>query len=540
MRTRFLNPLWLIFAVAALAMVGVAYFFMAWQPRSNDPEQPQGQRELFVYCAAGMRYAMEAIARDYEEEYGVRVNLNYGGSNTLLSQIKTNTTGDLYLAGDDSYIEMAREAGLAKEELPLARMRPVIARPKDQPDVNMIEDLKNTQFRIAMGNPAAAAIGKKTKKLLEKSGDWEAVEANVTANGVYKPTVNEVANDIKLGSVAAGIVWDSTVNQYPELVAIRVPELDLGEALVSIAVLTCSEQPTQALHFARFAAARDRGLLRFKEVGFDIVEGDKWEDRPKLTFYSGAVNRRAIEEAVRNFAEREGVEINTVYNGCGILTADMRSIRDSQMGAFPDAFMACDVYYLDTVQEMFEPGQQISSADIVIVVAEGNPLKIHSLEDLTREGVRVALGQPEQCTIGVLSRKLLQAHVDYDVLMKENVVTQTATSALLVPTITTNSADATLAYVTDTLAESDKIDTIRIDSRLARAVQPFSVSLSSDHPRLARRLFLAIAEAREQFEAAGFNWELPASTQPARESTTPASTSEARNNKRLPATDAGE
>jgi len=171
-------------------------------------------------------------------------------------------------------------------------------------------------------------------------------------------------------------------------------------------------------------------------------------------------------------------------------------------------FMACDTFYLDTVQEMFQPGTEVSSADIVIVVKKGNPLGIQELEDLSREGVRVALGQPQQCTIGVLSRKLLQASLDYDALVKNNVVTQTASSALLVPTISTGSADATLAYVTDTLKSSAQIDVIKIDSDLAKAIQPFSIANTSQQKHLSNRLFDAISNAQAEFEEAGFTWQL--------------------------------
>ena len=82
--------------------------------------------ELFVYCAAGMRYPMEEIASQYEREFGVNVQLQYGGSNTLLSQIKVADTGDLYLAGDASYIQQAVDAGLMNEVFDLANMKPVM------------------------------------------------------------------------------------------------------------------------------------------------------------------------------------------------------------------------------------------------------------------------------------------------------------------------------------------------------------------------------------------------------------------------------
>jgi ABC-type molybdate transport system substrate-binding protein len=170
-------------------------------------------------------------------------------------------------------------------------------------------------------------------------------------------------------------------------------------------------------------------------------------------------------------------------------------------------YMACDVYYLDTVRELFQDAVNVSNTDIVIVVQKGNPKQIRSLSDLARPGVRVAVGQPEQCTIGVLSKRLLEAEGLYEEV-KKNIVTETATSALLVPNITTSAADAVLAYATDTHAEQDKLDVVPIDSPLAEAIQPYSIARSSDFKYLGRRLYQAISRSRDSFEAAGFVWRL--------------------------------
>ena len=54
----------------------------------------------------------------------------------MLSQLEISQTGDLYLAGDDSYTKMAQEKGLAAERLPVAMMRPVIAVKKDDDSIS--------------------------------------------------------------------------------------------------------------------------------------------------------------------------------------------------------------------------------------------------------------------------------------------------------------------------------------------------------------------------------------------------------------------
>jgi molybdate transport system substrate-binding protein len=491
-----------LLALGSLVLVGVLAWFLLRQ-KANDYAS-----DLFIYCAAGMRFPMEEISDAYEKEFGVKIQIQYGGSNTLLSQLEIAKTGDLYLAADDSYIDMARDKGLLAESLELALMKPLIAVRNDNTSVTSTESLASPQVRVALGNPEATAIGKKTRRLLTRSDHWDSINKNVTENGVFKPTVNDVANDIVLGSVDAGIIWDSTVTQYDKLRGVSTPELDAGEALVSIGVLTSALDATAALHFARYVAARDKGLLVFRKKGFRPVEGDKWADKPSLTFFIGTVNRLALEPIIREFEEREGVSVTTKYNGCGSLNFDMRTILDTNGTGFPDTYMACDTYYLNTVKEFFEPGISVSETDIVICVQKGNPKNINSLVDLARPGVRVAVGEPRACTIGILTRRLLQDADIYDVMLENNIKTETPTSGMLLPSVTTGAADATLAYSTDARNNLDRIEVITIESALARAIQPFSVSLQSDHKHLAHRLFDTVSRSRDKFEAVGFRWNL--------------------------------
>jgi molybdate transport system substrate-binding protein len=472
---------------------------------SRPAEDAGSGPPLLVYCAAGIKPPVLELAREFEEKYGTPIQLQYGGSGTLLSNVEVSQRGDLYIAGDRSYIDIASERGLIDEVLPLAYLRPVIAVARGNPKgINGTGDLLEEGIRIALGNPDTASIGRQTKRFLTQAGLWEQIRKQTEISGVFKPTVPEVANDIQLGAVDAGIIWDATAAQYDDLEAIRDPVFSSAVMEISIAVTRSTRQPQKALRFARWLNSRV-GNKVFNQCGFAPVEGDIWELRPEITFFCGAVNRRAVDSIIKAFAEREGIVINTVYNGCGILTGQMRTIRQDQKGAgFPDVYMACDRYYLENVKEWFQEDVDISDTDIVIAVPKGNPKNIESLGDLAKPGMRVSVGQPEQCTIGALTRQLLRKMNVHDAVMK-NVVMQTASSAMLIPTVTTKSVDATLAYFTDTMAESDKVDAIRIDSPHAKAIQPFSIARSSEYKYLGRRLLKRISESKESFSSAGFN-----------------------------------
>ena len=513
------NALWALLA-GGIAIVGVSAFLLS---KGGPGHAPEGQT-LVMFCAAGISVPVEEVAAEYEEKYGVHIELQYGGSQTLLSQIKVDEhgTSDLFLAADDFYTDKAHEDGLAKETLSIAYMRPVIAVSKDNPKkIQAIRDLLKTDVRVSLGSPEQAAIGRAVQKRLKphQMGDsdlWTKLEEHVTDVGVFKPTVNDVANDVLIGAVDAGIVWDSTVAmpKYAEkLIGIPVDELDGDPNLISICVLTSSQQPTAALKFARYLSASDRGLPVFKKYGMRPVDGDIWVENPEITFYCGAINRRAVAQIVDDFSTREGVSVNTIYDGCGILTGRMKTIdgQSPELG-FPDVYMACDRYYLDNVKEWFQEDFNVSDAEIVIVVPKGSD-KVKTPADLIKPGIRVSIGQPEQCTIGALTRRLLTDQGLYEKLKEKQksdgeVVVEKSSSALLIPDVISGHADATVAYITDTIASQKEIDIIRIKSPLNVAVQPFSIARTSVHKHLVRRLFTRVSESKDSFEKAGFHFRL--------------------------------
>ena len=526
-----INPLWLLILVSTLAVAALVLMLRVdlgiLQPQSG-PGGTGPARRLALYCAAGLRVPAEQIARQYEEEYGIPVEIQFGGSDTLLHQIEVNKfdTGDLYLAADQWYTDEAQQRGLATEAMPLAYQGLVIAVRKDsEKQIDSLGDLLAGNVRVALANPDQAAVGRATRRALQQvAADggtlWDRLEQHVTKHGVFKPTVNEVASDIKLGSVDAGIVWDATV-QMPayrdELRGIPAPELEIERELVSICILNSSRQPTAALKFARYLSARDRGLLVFEQYGLKPVDGDVWAEHPEVTFFCGAVNRRAVEQIVAEFQQREDATVNTIYDGCGILTSRMQTIDGQRPDrGFPDVYMACDRYYLENVKQWFQDAVEVSDTEIVIAVPKGST-KVTGLADIIKPGIRVAVGEPSQCTIGALTRRLLVKEGLYDKLNeKQNqpgeVVVEKSSSALLVPDVVTGHVDAALAYLTDVKANLDTVDVVRFHSPLNLAVQPFSIARTSDHKYLGRRLLRKILDSPEAFEEAGFHFRSPVGT----------------------------
>jgi len=455
---------------------------------------------LVVYCGAGLRGPVEAIARQYEEKYGVPVQLQYGPSQTLLANLAVTSRGDLFIPAEEDYIHLGRQRGLIAEAIPLARVKAVLAFRKDaarQP--GSLEELIRMQARLAFPEPEAAAAGRVARDALRVAGQWDSVARLVA---VYKPTVSDVVNDIKLGSVDAGFIWDALARQHPELAFREVLPSEKAAARVMVGVLRASQQPAAALRFARFLAARDRGLEVFRTHHFVVEEGDAWADPPEIVFYSGAMNRVAIEETVRRFEQREGVRVTMVYNGCGILVGQMKA------GGRPDAYLTCDASFLPPVADLFAPQvREVSQSDIIILVPKGNPRGIQTLSDLARPGLRVGLANPEQSTLGALTRRLLESQAILAPVMS-NVVAQTPTADMLVNQMRAGGLDATVVYISNTMKVRDHLDVIPLHMPGSTAVQTYSVARQTRYPHLVGRLAAAIlsAESRQRYLDAGFVW----------------------------------
>jgi molybdate transport system substrate-binding protein len=148
--------------------------------------------------------------------------------------------------------------------------------------------------------------------------------------------------------------------------------------------------------------------------------------------------------------------------------------------------------------------------ELVIAVPRGSG-KVRSLPDLLEPGVRVAVGEPSRCTIGALTRRLLQGEGLYDRFLAkqrergEMTVIEKHSSALLVPDIVTGHVDAAICYLSDALPSRGRLDIIPIESPRNFAVQPFGIARTSDHKHLLRRLFRRVATSADAFESVGFH-----------------------------------
>ncbi len=483
--------------VSLLFTLLVPIFFFIDHDKENETS------ELIVYCAAGMRVPMELIANQYENTYGVKIRLQFAGSGTLLGNIEASMIGDLYLAADTSYIEIAKEKELSNESISVCSLTAGLIVQEGNPlKIKSLDDLiEKDNCRIVLANPDAASIGKFTKKVLSTSNYWGPLSSKAV---VMKPTVNEVANDIKLNAADVGFAWDAIANQYDELEFVKLPEFESKKKSVTIAILNSTKAPSASLKFARYVASKDRGQRVFAEEGYTITEGDEWSESPEILLYTGAMLSPAIRQRIENFESREGVSIQLVPNGCGVLVSQMKA------GARPDAYFSCDISFMDDVSSLFDSPTNVSSNDMIILVKNEMRGIIESLNDLTKPEIRVGTAHPEKSALGALTVRLLD-HLKIDV--NSNKLLDSATGDFLVNQLRAGSLDAVIVYRSNALANRSTLNDafiVDIDEPMAVAIQPFAIGVNSNHKNLMQRLLDALTgdESKADFLKYGFKWEI--------------------------------
>ncbi|NRA40635.1 MAG: substrate-binding domain-containing protein [Planctomycetes bacterium] len=499
---------WVILALLSVVFIVVLILLI---PNNDNARLARSQTEqLTVYCAAGVRLPVQEIAEKYEKEYGVHIRLDFGSSGAMEARLRNDVDqgvarADMYIPADTMFAHRAAADGLCDESIALAQFALVLATQHDDLTISSVEEFIDSSGSFTICNKSAAA-GNKFRKVLTEY--WPRLQDKKMPEAA---TVVEAATWIKENKdIRGGFIWDSTARQF-QLRIITIPELASARSTITANICKSSRNPTRALHFARYMAAPDRGAEIFAAHNFSGVDGDQWADIPRIIFYCGGLNRNAVDPIIESFQQREGVQIVTKYNGCGVLVAEMKSIMsgDTPLG-MPDVYMTCDASFMDKVQTSFKNPVDVSTTNVVMVVHKGNPKNIQHIGDLAKDTIRTGTTNPQFSTLGDLSWKLFHSEGVLDANGLNRNITQSAGTAheLLLQMESQHVLDCVLVYRANCNNLSDEYEVIAIKNKLSLAVQNVAAGKESHYPHTVQRLLDRIysLEGASSFLDSGFNW----------------------------------
>lgn len=513
----------LVLAVLSVFVLG-ALFFLSLGLRPDAAREDELDQTVSIYCAAGLARPVADVLEQFNDEFGTDLKIaRTGGSGQLAGQIRTEAlTGvqqgaDLYITADEMLLEKARQEGTVAEIFDLALQRPVVAVRADGSiqENSFRKIVENKKLKIGITS-SRAAVGKLTRKIAERDGFLDELNSSRVTDF---ENVMTLAQALVTGSIDVAVVWDTTiaqVNRNSETkdqlrILCTADPADHLRSNIAIGVIASTDNPTLCLKLARYLTAPEKSQKIFESYGFSFLSGDAWAEIPEIDLYCGSMFTPVIEKAVREFARREGINLYPKWEGCGKLVARMKSFADQN--DFPDAYFACDRMFLEKVHQHFRVPTTVSRNEIVIAIRNDLADAVHGPDDLTAEGIRVGICDPEQSALGTLTRLLLEnepySGVYEKIRAKASVTVDVGPT--LVSQLQAGGLDAIIVYRSNIMADPDglaKVKLISFDSNspYSVATQPWAISKYTRYPNLMNRMFDWIQkdQIRRRFREYGF------------------------------------
>jgi len=162
-------------------------------------------QQMTIAAAADLRYAMDEVVAAYRRGHpGASINMVYGSSGVLLTQIEQGAPFDLFFSADSDYPRQLVAFGEGGGEVvPYAVGHLVLwSASLDMRGVRLA-DLAQPRFgRIAIANPEHAPYGKRAEQALRGAGVWSAVEPRL----IYGENIAQAAQFAQSGAATVGII----------------------------------------------------------------------------------------------------------------------------------------------------------------------------------------------------------------------------------------------------------------------------------------------------------------------------------------------
>jgi molybdate transport system substrate-binding protein len=167
-------------------------------------------KEILVFAGSASKPATEETVKIFKEKTGITVNVVFGGSGFVLSQMKLSKKGDIYFPGSSDFMELAKreEQVFRESERILVYLVPAINVQKGNPKgIHSLRDLTKDNIRVAIANPEMVCVGTYAVEIIEKNltpSEKEKFKKNLVN---YTESCEKTATAISLKAVDAVIGW---------------------------------------------------------------------------------------------------------------------------------------------------------------------------------------------------------------------------------------------------------------------------------------------------------------------------------------------
>lgn len=236
-------------------------------------------------------------------------------------------------------------------------------------------------------------------------------------------------------------------------------------------------------------------------LGIGTTYGEKVK---RLLFHAGAGQRSSLDEIAEVFQQRHpDVRVDFSYKGSGYFLADITLSKEG------DLYMPGEEFYLLQAVERgfiadYNPEKDIPAYFVtVITTPKGNPKNIRSVSDFAKPGVRVGLGDPKACAIGLWHKKIFKKAGIF-----ENVRKNATMNAKCIPELGNacqlTAIDATIVWATTAILYLKDIEIIPMEPEYRGLVRlPVAILKFCRYPKETKELknFILSDEGKKIFHS---------------------------------------
>lgn len=251
-------------------------------------------------------------------------------------------------------------------------------------------------------------------------------------------------------------------------------------------------------------------LVVLAAAGYAATTGDTGSEGGTLTAFVAANFTDANDALVEEFeGQREGARVESSYAGTQVLFLQL------QQGASGDFFLSADLDYARRAQDEGLIGSftEVSRNEEVIIVPDGNPAGIESLEDLGTQPVELVIGV-DTVPIGKYTRQIFENAnggygSDFSDRVQSRVVSEETNTREVAQKIALGEGEAAIVYRTDvTPSIADQVEVVEIPQEYnVDAFNYAGVVNNAPNPELAQEYLDFVLSPEGQEILRGFGYE---------------------------------
>lgn len=180
----------------------------------------------------------------------------------------------------------------------------------------------------------------------------------------------------------------------------------------------------------------------------------------KLLLFAGAASKPATEEVVKAFQEKFKIPADVIFGGSGFVLSQMKLSRRG------------DIYFpgsSDFMEVAKREGLVYPESEKIVVylvpainVQKGNPKRISSLKDLTKNGIRLAIANPEMVCVGTYAVEIVERNLNSQEKesLRRNLVNYTESCEKTANVISLRAVDAVIGWRVFQYWDPERIETV--------------------------------------------------------------------------------